>query len=233
MTYRSNIMKTNNLTKSFKPLALVVALAFGTTAMTTFAEDAANTMDATNMDTAPASETYSTGWMSPLAAEFAALDTTGNGLLLPHEASKGKAFNKKTFAQADADHDGYIDQNEYIYFKTGKSPDAVQPQNNLDTQGQSTLTNQEPVKAAAAESGANSNRSVGEVIDDSVITAKAKAKILATKELKSLQISVETRDGEVLLSGFVDNAAAKIRAEQVVSQIAGVKSVRNSLEVRG
>lgn len=226
-------MKTNNLTKSFKPLALVIVLAFSTTAATTFAEDATDTMDSTSMNTAPTSETYSTSWMAPLAAEFAALDTTGNGLLLPYEASKGKAFNKKTFAQADTDHDGYIDQNEYIYFKSGKRPDAVLPQNNLDTQGQSTLTNQEPVNTAAAEAGTNSNRSVGEVIDDSVITAKAKAKILATKELKSLQISVETRDGEVMLSGFVDNEAAKIRAEQVVSQIAGVKSVRNGLEVRG
>jgi hypothetical protein len=226
-------MKTNNLTKAFKPLTLAAALAFSTTAMTTFAEDATNTMDTTGVDTAPVSETYNTSWMTPLAAEFAALDTSGNGLLLPHEASKGKAFNKKTFAQADTDHDGYIDQNEYIYFKSGKRPDAIQPQNNLDTQGQSTLTNQEPSYAAAAESGTASNRSVGEVIDDSVITAKAKAKILATKELKSLQISVETRDGEVLLSGFVDNEAAKIRAEQVVSQIAGVKSVRNGLEIRG
>ncbi|MES2579013.1 MAG: BON domain-containing protein [Pseudomonadota bacterium] len=224
-------MKTNNLAKSFKPLTLVIALAFSTT--TAFAEDATNTMDTTSVDTAPMSETYSTNWMAPAAAEFAALDKTGNGLLLPYEASKGKAFNKKTFAQADTDHDGYIDQNEYIYFKTGKRPDAVQPQNNLDTQGQSTLTNQEPVSTVAAEPEATSNRTAGEIVDDSVITAKAKAKILGTKELKSLQISVETRDGEVLLSGVVDNAAAKIRAEQVVSQIAGVKSVRNGLEIRG
>lgn len=226
-------MKTNNITKSFKPLALVIVLAFSTSAITAFAEDEANTMDDKSMDKAPMSETYSTDWMTPAAAEFAALDTTGNGLLLPHEASKGKAFNKKTFAQADADHDGYIDQNEYIYFKTGKNPDAGMPQNNLDTQGQSTLTNQEPVNTAATNSESSSNRSVGAVVDDSVITAKAKAKILGTKELKSLQISVETRDGEVMLSGFVDNQAAKTRAEQVVSQIAGVKSVRNDLEIKG
>lgn len=227
-------MKTNNLAKSFKPFTLVIALAFGTTALGTtsaFAEDATNTMDTMSMDVAPVAETYSTSWMTPLAAEFAALDTSGNGLLLPKEASQGKAFNKKTFAQADTDHDGYIDKNEYIYFKTGKRPDAVQPQNSLDTQGQSTLINDEPVNTSATDSSAN--RSVGEVIDDSVITAKAKAKILGTKELKSLQISIETRDGQVLLSGFVDSTAAKIRAEQVVSQIAGVKSVRNGLEIRG
>lgn len=70
------------------------------------------------------------------------------------------------------------------------------------------------------------------VVSDSVITTKAKAKILETKGLKSLQISVETHQGEVLLSGFVDSAAAKAKAEEVVSQIDGVKSVKNSLEVK-
>ena len=44
-----------------------------------------------------------TGWQTPLAAEFSRLDTTGNGLLKPNEASKGNAFNKRTFAQADVD----------------------------------------------------------------------------------------------------------------------------------
>lgn len=229
-------MKTNNLTKSFKPLALVVVLGFSTTIA--FAEDTSNTMNNTSMDNASSSETYSTDWMTPTAAEFAALDKTGNGLLLPNEASKGKAFNKKSFAEADTNRDGYIDQDEYTYYKTGKNSDGAQPQSNLDTQGQSTLSNQEPVNAATNESDADnsassSNRSVGEVVDDSVITAKAKAKILGTKELKSLQISVETRDGEVMLSGSVDNAAAKTRAEQVVSQIAGVKSVKNDLRVKG
>ena len=73
---------------------------------------------------------------------------------------------------------------------------------------------------------------VGVVVGDSVITSKAKAKILGTKGLKSLQISVETHDGEVLLSGFVDSAEAKAKAEEVVSQINGVKSVKNSLEIR-
>ncbi|MBC7786967.1 MAG: BON domain-containing protein [Methylophilaceae bacterium] len=70
------------------------------------------------------------------------------------------------------------------------------------------------------------------VVSDSVITTKAKAEILGAKDLKSLQISVETHKGEVILSGFVDSAAAKAKAEEVVSKIEGVTSVKNSLEVR-
>jgi hyperosmotically inducible protein len=60
-----------------------------------------------------------TGWQTPLAAEFAELDASGNGLVLPNEASKNKAFSKKTFAAADVDHDGTIDEAEYIQYKTG------------------------------------------------------------------------------------------------------------------
>lgn len=70
------------------------------------------------------------------------------------------------------------------------------------------------------------------VIKDSVITTKAKAKILATKDLKSLQISVVTHNGQVLLSGFVDNETAKEKAGEVVSKIEGVKSVKNNLEIK-
>jgi hypothetical protein len=61
-------------------------------------------------------------WMSPIAREFAELDTSGNGLLNPHEASKGNAFNKKSFAEADLNNDGGIDVDEYIYYKKGKWP---------------------------------------------------------------------------------------------------------------
>lgn len=73
---------------------------------------------------------------------------------------------------------------------------------------------------------------VGRVIDDSIITTKAKAEILAEKDLKSLQISVETLKGEVILSGFVDNEAAKMKAEYLVAKIEGVKSVKNGLVVK-
>jgi hyperosmotically inducible protein len=73
---------------------------------------------------------------------------------------------------------------------------------------------------------------VKRAISDSVITTKAKAEILGTKDLKSLQISVETHNGIVLLSGFVDSEAAKAKAEEVVAKIDGVKSVSNGLVVR-
>lgn len=73
---------------------------------------------------------------------------------------------------------------------------------------------------------------VGRVASDSWITTKAKSKLLAEESLKSLKISVETHKGEVLLSGFVESADLKHKAEEVVAHIEGVKSVKNSIEVK-
>ena len=87
-------------------------------------------------------------------------------------------------------------------------------------------------KEYSTHKSADQQKSAKLVIADSTITTKAKAKILGTKGLKSLQISVETHEGEVILSGFVDSEAAKARAQEVVAKIEGVKSVKNSLEVK-
>lgn len=97
-----------------------------------------------------------------------------------------------------------------------------------DTDHDGTLSEDEYSKYKSAQQ----QKVVKRVIDDSVITTKAKAEILGTKGLKSLQISVETHKGVVILSGFVDNEAARIKAEQVVSKIEGVKSVNNDLVVK-
>lgn len=93
-------------------MTLAIGLAFVFNAGVVFAVETAGTYN-------------NSSWQSPLAAEFSALDTTGNGLLLPYEASKGKAFTKKTFSRADTDRDGYIDQNEYIIFKTDAKTEAM------------------------------------------------------------------------------------------------------------
>ncbi len=225
-------MKTLNarILKPVQLTALVISLAFGTAAI------------AADSDTI-------NGWQSSLAAEFVKLDTSGNGLLLPAEASKGKAFSKKTFAAADVDGDGTIDQNEYINYRVsmgGKDVPAnitvAAPDNNtVERPNSASSLSDGPVTEMVADNSTKMSedsvepkeRTLGNVIDDSVITTKAKAAIFNTPDLKTLQISVETRKGEVLLSGFVDNEAAKMKAEEVVKNVAGVKSVKNSLKVKG
>ncbi len=77
-----------------------------------------------------------------------------------------------------------------------------------------------------------SQKKVGQVVSDSVITTKAKATLLKEESLKSLKISVETHKGEVILSGFVNDETMKAKAAEVVKNIEGVKSIVNSLVVK-
>ncbi|VTP63294.1 Osmotically-inducible protein Y precursor [Serratia rubidaea] len=73
----------------------------------------------------------------------------------------------------------------------------------------------------------------GGYIDDTVITTKVKSALLADKNIKSREISVETFKGRVQLSGFVSSSADANRAVQVTRGVAGVKSVekRDAVEV--
>jgi osmotically-inducible protein OsmY len=74
--------------------------------------------------------------------------------------------------------------------------------------------------------------STGEVVDDSVITAKVKAALINEPDTKAYQISVDTFRGIVQLSGFVDSTEARGKAKDVAQNVNGVKEVRNSLEVK-
>lgn len=70
-------------------------------------------------------------------------------------------------------------------------------------------------------------------IDDSVLTATIKAALLAQDDVKSFDLKVETRKGDVLLSGFVDNQSQVDHAVTTVRGVAGVKSVDNRLALKG
>jgi hyperosmotically inducible periplasmic protein len=70
------------------------------------------------------------------------------------------------------------------------------------------------------------------VAGDSAITTKIKSKFLVEKNFRSFDVSVETKDKIVMLSGFVDNEETKKRAGEIASRVAGVKQVRNGLMVK-
>ena len=73
---------------------------------------------------------------------------------------------------------------------------------------------------------------VGTDIDDSVITSSVKSALLADADIKSFDFKVETRKGEVLLSGFVDNQAQLDRATAVTRAVAGVKGIQNNVVLK-
>lgn len=73
---------------------------------------------------------------------------------------------------------------------------------------------------------------VGTEIDDSVLTASVKSALLADPAVKSVDFKVETRKGEVLLSGFVDSQAQIDRATAVAKGVTGVKDVLNKVGIK-
>ena len=74
--------------------------------------------------------------------------------------------------------------------------------------------------------------SVGEFVDDSVITAKVKSAFVENKEVSARNISVETFKGVVQLSGYVSDAHESWKAAQLARNVRGVKAVRNDLAVK-
>ena len=72
----------------------------------------------------------------------------------------------------------------------------------------------------------------GRILADSAITTKVKALLLAEKGVPSTSISVETYEGLVLLSGFVDTNDIKAKAAKVAAGVSGVKQVQNNLVVK-
>jgi osmotically-inducible protein OsmY len=86
--------------------------------------------------------------------------------------------------------------------------------------------------AAPGQPAAAGQQTAGEAVDDAVVTAKVKARLVDDEVTKAYQINVETFKGTVQLSGSVDSEEARSRATELARNVGGVKDVKNSLQVR-
>jgi osmotically-inducible protein OsmY len=71
----------------------------------------------------------------------------------------------------------------------------------------------------AACASTRTHESVGEYVDDSVITTKVKALLGGDDFFKSFEISVESFKGTVQLSGFVSSEKAVDKAGEIVRSV--------------
>jgi hyperosmotically inducible protein len=94
-----------------------------------------------------------------------------------------------------------------------------------NTRGVTSVHNNLTVKADGARSGE-------QVVDDGMITSKVKAALAGDPRTKAHQVNVETHEGVVQLSGFVDTAEAKSTAEQLARAVDNVRGVDNELDVK-
>ncbi len=74
-------------------------------------------------------------------------------------------------------------------------------------------------------------RTAGEKIDDASVTALVKVALLTHRSTSSVSTKVDTRDGEVTLTGIAKNDAEKSLVTKLISDIQGVTSVKNEMTV--
>lgn len=131
--------------------------------------------------------------------------------------------NNAEFMRLDTNHDGYLSFDEIRQMREYHKPFAEADRNHdgrLDPD--EAITAQQLYERALAARYA----------EDSWITTKVKAALLREKGLDSMDVSVETFDKRVLLSGFVVDQAQKKKALLVASNVGGVKDVKDGLAIR-
>lgn len=79
--------------------------------------------------------------------------------------------------------------------------------------------------------GCSGNQTVGERLDDAVITSSIEAKLAADPEVSAFDVDVDTEDGMVRLSGLVDDERARSEAVSLATATKGVRGVVNDLEI--
>lgn len=77
-----------------------------------------------------------------------------------------------------------------------------------------------------------SSSSVGNVIDDSLITTRIKSALMANPKINSYDFKVETRKGDVLISGFVNNQVEIDMATVLIKAVDGVKTIQNNVVLK-
>lgn len=133
-------------------------------------------------------------------------------------AQKSKSGNS-AFDAIDKNRDGYLSKEEVAGDKELAKRFA-----NFDADKDGRLNVNEFLKAGQDNDA--------RVLADSAITTKVKALLLAEKGVPSTSISVETYEGRVLLSGFVESNAQVAQAGKVAAGVSGVKKVQNNLAVK-
>ncbi|MGH8742942.1 MAG: BON domain-containing protein [Burkholderiales bacterium] len=127
------------------------------------------------------------------------------------------------FKKYDTNHDGYLSRRE---LKARSDLLRVFDDADADHDGKLDLE-----EYAAAEITLQRTKAV-RFAEDTLITARVKAELLKDYEIKTLDVSVETYRGHVLLSGFVEDLEQVRKVERIASGVRGVVSVKNALIVK-
>lgn len=157
------------------------------------------------------------------AAAVAPLAAAAFGIATAGAADPDKHAPNAKFDALDANKDGVLSLDE-----VKAQPSYLRAFDAADANHDGKLDRDEFIKAEAIH-----DRIVaGNYVEDSVLTARVKTALLQEPDLKSLDVSVETQDGVVLLSGFVHDSGQRRRALKAAGGVSGVTSVKDAMIVR-
>lgn len=129
----------------------------------------------------------------------------------------------QAFEKLDTDRDGFISRDE-----AAKRYRFERALSEADDNRDGRLDREEFVKAQSIYD----RMRAGTYVSDRAITAKVKAALVKSRDVSALAVKVDTHDGTVLLSGFVNTEQQALRAHEIAASIAGVKSVKSNLVVK-
>lgn len=142
----------------------------------------------------------------------------------PAFAGDATASGNAKFQSLDKNKDGFLTKDEV----QGIRGDYSKAFDEADANKDGKLDPGEFLKAEAI----HERQVTGTYVDDSIVTTRVKAALLKQPKLKSMDVSVETYNGEVLLSGFVRDEAQRAAAKKTAMRVSGVASVKDAMVVR-
>ena len=145
----------------------------------------------------------------------ASLTGSVKSALISNDATKARQINVET-------QDGVVQLSGFVDSETAK---AAAETTAMSVAGVKQVQNKLLIRDA--------DRSTGQAVDDTVITAKVKGEIAGKAGLGTASdVNVEVNSGVVELSGFVATADEKVRAGELARSINGVKDVRNNISLK-
>ena len=76
-------------------------------------------------------------------------------------------------------------------------------------------------------------RTIGMQIDDTIMQKNLSARLALTEKKYFLKVGTEVRDGNIFLSGKVDEPEEKILITKMAWETKGVRSVKNAITIKG
>lgn len=144
----------------------------------------------------------------------AAITTSIKTRLIADKDTKARQINVETSR-------GVVQLNGFVDSATAKS-EAERIASGVD--GVTSVENKLQVRAA--------DHAASTAVDNGELSARVDSALAADPRTSALSVDVESRNGEVQLSGYVKSSQERLAAVEVAGKVAGVHKVKDAMDIR-